>query len=70
MFLGSEPSLVAQVVKNLPAGDLGSITRLGRPSGEGNGYPLSYSCLENPMVRGAWWTIVHRVAKSWIQLRN
>ena len=43
------------VVKNLPAneGDLGSITGLGRSLGEGNGYPLQYSCLENPTDRGA-----------------
>ena len=33
--------------------------------GEGMGNPLQYSCLENPMDRGAWWAIVHRVAKSW-----
>ena len=36
------------------AGDLGSILELGRSSGEGNGNPLQYSCLENPMDRGAW----------------
>ena len=33
--------------------------------GEGNGTPLQYSCLENPMDRGAWWATVHGVAKSW-----
>ena len=33
--------------------------------GEGNGHPLQYSCLENPMDRGAWWAAVHGVAKSW-----
>ena len=37
------------------AGDLGSIPRSGRSPGEGNGNPLQYSCLENPMGRGAWW---------------
>ena len=47
------------------AGDLGSIPGLGRSSGEGNGYPLQYSCLENSMDRGAWQAIVHGVAKSW-----
>ena len=47
------------------AGDLGLIPGLGRSSGEGKGYPLQYSCLENPMDRGAWWATVHRVAKSW-----
>ena len=38
--------------------------------GEGNGTPLQYSCLENPMDRGAWWAAVHGVAKSWTQLRD
>ena len=46
------------------AGDLGSIPGSGRSPGEGNGSPLQYSCLENPMDGGAWWTTVHRVAKS------
>ena len=47
------------------AGDLGLIPGSGRPSGEGNGYPLEYSCLENSMDRGAWQGRVHEVAKSW-----
>ena len=38
--------------------------------GEGNGNPLQYSCLENPMNRGAWWATVHRVAKSQTRLRE
>ena len=46
------------------AGDLGSIPGLGRSPGEGNGTPLQYSCLENPMDGGAWWATVHGVAKS------
>ena len=46
------------------AGDLGSIPGSRRSSGEGNGYPLQYSCLENPMYKGAWWARVHGVAKS------
>ena len=46
------------------AADLSSIPGLGRSSGEGNGNPLQYSCLENPMDRGAWWAIVHGVTKS------
>ena len=46
------------------AGDLGSIPGSGRSPGEGNGNPLQYSCLENPMDGGAWWAIVYRVAKS------
>ena len=57
------------VVKNLPtsagdAGDSGLISGWGRFHGEGNGKPLQYSCLENAMDRGAWWTIVHGVTKS------
>ena len=45
------------------AGDLGSIPGLERSPGEGNGYPLQYSCLENPMERGAWQATVHRVSR-------
>ena len=45
-------------------GDPGSIPELGRYPGEGNGNPLQYSCLENPMNRGDWWAAVHGVAKS------
>ena len=45
-------------------GDQGSIPGSRRSPGEGNGYPLQYSCLENPMDRGAWWAEVHGVAKS------
>ena len=54
------------VVKNPPAmqeTQIGS-QGLGRSPGEGNGNPLQYSCLENPMGRGIWWATVHRVAKS------
>ena len=47
------------------ARDPGSIPGLGRSPGEGNGKPLQYSCLENPMGRGGWWATVHRVEKSW-----
>ena len=52
------------------AGDLGSIPGLGRSPGEGNGNPLQYSCLENPMDIGAWWATVHRVTKSWTLLSD
>ena len=53
-------------VINLPtnAGDLGSFPGSGRSPGEGNSNPLQYSCLKNPMDRGAWQAIVHRVAKN------
>ena len=58
--------LGVSVLKNLPAsaGDLGSNPGLGRSPGEGKGKPLQYSCLENPMNRGAWWNTVHGVAKE------
>ena len=46
------------------AGDPGLIPGLGRSPGEGNGYPLQYSCLENSMDTGAWWAIVHGVIES------
>ena len=52
------------------AGDLGSIPGSGRSPGEGHGNPPQYSCLENPMDRGAWWATVRRVAKSWTQLNQ
>ena len=54
------------MVKNLPAnaGNSGSIPGSGRSPGEGNGYPLHYSCLGNLMDREAWRAIVHRVAKE------
>ena len=54
------------MVKNPPAnaGDAGSIPGSGRSLGEGNGNPLQYSCLGNPMSRGAWWATVHGVVKE------
>ena len=57
------------VAKNLPANaedarDVSSIPGLGRSPGEGNGNPLQYSCLGNPMYRGAWWAIVHGFKKE------
>ena len=52
------------------SGDLGLIPGLGRSPGEGNGNSLQYSCLENPMDRGAWRATVHGVAESQTQLGN
>ena len=46
------------------AGDLGSISESGRSLGEGNGNSLQYSCLENSMGRGAWWTIIHEIGRA------
>ena len=60
------------VVRNPPcnAGDMGSIPGLERSPGGGDGNPLQYSCLENPMDRRAWRATVHRVAKSQIGLSD
>ena len=63
------------VVKNLPASagdvrDVGSIPRSGKSPGGGNGNPPQYSCLENPMDKGAWWATVHGVTKSQMQLKQ
>ena len=52
------------------AGDLGLIPGLGRSTGEGNGNPLQYSCLEDPMDRGAWWATVHGVTESRTRLSD
>ena len=65
---------MALVVKNPHASagdirDVGSIPGLGRFPGEGNGNPLQYSSLENPMNGGAWQALVHRVTKSRTQLK-
>ena len=67
-------SHVALVVKNLPANagdvrDVDSIPGLGRSPGGGYDNPLQYSCLENLTDRGAWRAMVHRFAKSQIQLK-
>ena len=73
------PELYSSVVGDFPhspvgkesvcnAGDLGSIPGLGRLPGEGNGNPLHYSCLGNPMDRGAWWAIVPGVTKNQTRL--
>jgi len=69
-------SLVAQMIKNLPAmqemwvGDVGLIPGFGRFPGEGNGYSLQYLCLENSMDRGTWWATVHGIANSQTQLKR
>ena len=63
-------SLVAQMVKNLLAmQETGSIPGCGRSPGEGNGNPLHYFCLENPMDRGAWQATVHEITKNQTQLK-
>ena len=65
LFLGFPGGSDASVCN---AADPGSIPGFGRSPGEGNGNPLQYSCLENPMDGGAWWATVHGVAKSQTQL--
>ena len=62
-------SQVVLVIEKAPTSvgdmrDMGSILVLGRSPGGGHGIPSQYSCLENPMSRGAWWAIVHRVTRS------
>ena len=49
---------------------MGLIPGLGRSPGGGQGNPLQYSCLENPMDRGTWWATVHSVKKSWTRLKG
>ena len=66
---------VALVIKNLLANagdirDIGSNPGTGKSLGGGHGNPLQHSCLENPVDRGAWQATVHRVAKSWTQLKQ
>ena len=67
-------SQVTLVVKKLPAnadgGDMGSIPGSGRSPGVGDGTPLQYSPLENPMDRRAWWATVHGAARSWTRLSD
>ena len=64
-------SLVAQRVKSAwNVGDQGSFPGLGRSPGEGNGNPLQYSWLGNPMDGGAWEATVHGVVKSWARLSD
>ena len=63
------------VVKHPPANagdvrDVGSIPGSGRSPGGGHSNPLQHSSLENPMDIGAWWAVVHRVTKSWTQLKQ
>ena len=75
-------SLVAQMVKNLPAVQETQVQSLGQedfpwirewlptPVGGGNGTPLQYSHLENPMDGGAWWYAIYGVAQSWTRLKR
>ena len=63
-------SLVALMLKSLPAMQESQVPGSRRSPGEGHGYALQYLCLENSMVRGAWWAMVHRVAKNQTRLRD
>ena len=67
--MGQRASQMAAVVKNLPANaedirEAGLIPGSGRSPGGEHGHPLLYSCLENPMDRGAWWATVQRITES------
>ena len=68
--LGSLEPMVAQMIKNLPTIQVDPclIPGLGRSPGEGNGYPFQYSCLKNPMDRGAWQAAVHgvKMSQTWL----
>ena len=64
MFIYCFPGGLEGKASACNVGDPGSIPGLGRPPGEGNGNPLLYSCLENPVDGGAWWATVHGVTKS------
>ena len=72
IIFSKEIDLVAQMVKNLPAMQETWVRSLGceDSSGEGNGNPLQYSCVENSMDRKAWWATVHGVSKSQTQLSD
>ena len=73
MYLLSFPGSSDSKASAYNAGDIrdvGLIPGLRRSPGEGKGNPLQYSCLENPMDRGAWWATVHGVAKSWTRLSS
>ena len=72
LYLASDPFLGGSEVKASACnvGDLDLVSGLGRSRGEGNGNPLQYSCLENPMDGGAWWATGHRFAKSWTRLND
>ena len=65
LYTGGLPCGSAGKESACNAGDLGLVPEFGRSPAEENGNPFQYSCLENPMDRGDWQTIVHEVAKSW-----
>ena len=68
MFTQGFPNVLDGKESTCNAGDTCSIAQLGRAHGEGNGYPLQYSCLENIVDRGAWQATVHGFRENWTQL--
>ena len=69
-FPGSFPGSSVGKESACNAGDQGLIPGSGRSPREGNGNPLQYSCLENPVDRGAWWATVHGVTQTWTRLKH
>ena len=69
-FPGDSAVKNPHAMKETCTGDASFIPGLGRFPGEGNGYPLQYSCLENPMDGGAWWAAVHGVTRSRTRLSD
>ena len=67
---GKAPKWLSGIKSTCQPRDMGSIPEPRRSPGEGNGNPLQYSCLENPMDKGTWSATVHGAAKSWVQLSN
>ena len=67
---GGLPRRLSGKESTCQAGDTGSASGSGRSPGGGNGNPLPYSCLENPMNRGTWWATVHRVTNNWTRLNG
>ena len=70
MFLPGLPQWFSSKEYAFSEGDVGLIPGLGRSPGEGNGNPIEYSCVENPIKRGAWKPISMRSKKSWTQCSN
>ena len=65
-----EGSVIENLCQGIRAGDSGLIPGSGRSPGGGNGCPLQYACLENPMDRGSWWAADHGAVNGWMRLSD